>query len=174
MSRTNKHISDGRRTRAFTLVEAVVVLVIVGVLSAIALPRYAGFDSHRRMQLVVRKIVADLAYAQHLAQLKGANVKVSFDVIDDRYELIGVQDLDHPGQRYRVTLSDEPYVAQMTSANFQGNPSVEFDLYGAPDSGGSVVVERGSHGVRLTIDAETGEVTVTELGTSKPVAVEAI
>lgn len=174
MSMSNGHRSDGRRARAFTLVEVIVVLVIIGVLAAISLPRFAAFYSHRRMQLVVRKIVADLAYAQHLARLKGANQKVSFAISSDMYELKGVQDLDHPGQEYRVTLSDEPYVAQITSADFGGDSNLEFNLYGVPDSGGTIVVERGSHGFRLTIDAETGEVTVTELGTSKPVAIEAI
>lgn len=168
MSMADGHLPFGRRKRAFTLVEGIVVIVIVGVLATISLPRFAGFYSHRRIQLVARKIAADLAYAQHLARLKGTTQSVSFKVEANTYELIGVQDPDRPGQRYQVTLSDEPYVAKMTSADFSGEAVVAFDLYGVPNSGGTIVVGRGSHGLILTIDAETGEVTVIELEIATP------
>ncbi|MCH8244130.1 MAG: prepilin-type N-terminal cleavage/methylation domain-containing protein [Planctomycetes bacterium] len=91
MSMTDGHLSDGRRIRAFTLVEVIVVLSVIGVLAAISMPGYAEFNTHRRIRLVARKIVADLVYAQHLARLNGAKQSVLLDVSSDRYELIGVR-----------------------------------------------------------------------------------
>ena len=62
MPMTDGHISDGRRIRAFTLVEMIVVMVVVGVVESSTIPRYAGFDALRhpidpRVRYAPRRLV---------------------------------------------------------------------------------------------------------------------
>ena len=51
----------------FTLIELGVVLSIMGILTAIAVPRYAAFVTGQRADAAARRITTDLAWAQQRA-----------------------------------------------------------------------------------------------------------
>ncbi len=95
------------RPRGFTLIEIMVVVVIIGILSAAAVPSMV--DSYRRATLrtEVDQLIHTLRYAQRMAVVKGRSLRVVI-VVDDveadgrstyRLELAS-EDLDQP----------EPYV----------------------------------------------------------------
>ena len=85
---------------------------------------------------------------------------VQFDVAGNSYRLIGVPDQDRPGVEYAVSLSNEPYRAEIISADFGGDGLVVFDGYGTPDSGGTVIVQWGSIQKTVVLDADTGKANV--------------
>lgn len=146
--------------RGFSLLELVVVLSIVGALSAIAIPRFASAITHYRVESAAQRLVLDLEYARKHAMHTAMSQTVALNVAGDRYELVGVQHLDQSSKPYVVELSEAPYQARIVSAVFGGDAEVIFDIHGVPDSGGQVVVEVGSWQSTLTLDASTGEVTV--------------
>ena len=146
-----------QRQPAFSLIELVVVLFIVGLLAAIAVPRFAGSAVRQRVDAAARRVAADLNLARRHAYQSGSSQTVTFDVVADSYELVGMPDPDRPTVDYEVRLSDEPYQAQLLSANFSGNAKVVFDAYGVPDFGGTVVVTVGDRTRTINVDPDTGE-----------------
>jgi type II secretory pathway pseudopilin PulG len=141
---------------AFTLLELVMILAIVATLAAIAAPRYAAALTSYRAEGASRRIVADLELARSTAQAKSATVTVSFDVVNDRYDIAGVPSLNDPGTDIGVDLSREPYHADLVAANFGGNDKVRFDGYGIPDNGGVIAVSCGTSMKIINLDLETG------------------
>jgi prepilin-type N-terminal cleavage/methylation domain-containing protein len=146
--------------RAFTLVELVMVLVLVGVLAAVAAPRFARANANYRADLAARRIAADLAFAQRKARASSKQVTVSFAVATHSYQLVNVSDLDRSSQTYIVKLSAEPYGASLLTADFAGAAQVVFDGYGTPSAAGAVTLRAGGVQRTVTLDAVTGRATV--------------
>jgi len=148
---------------AFSLLELVLVLAIIAIASAIAVPRYANALARYRVETSARRIAADLAYARSLARETSGNQTVVFDTDADCYTLAGRDDPDRPGQPYTVSLADRPYGADLTAAQFGEATSVTFNGYGVPDEGGTVRVQVGDYAYLVTVDAESGEITMSPL-----------
>ena len=155
-----RRLASRRARFAFTLLELIVVVAVMGVIAAIAVPRYSEFIARGRADATARRVVADLAFAQRLARRSGSAQRVSFSKNFDRYLLVGVPDPDHAASDYMVALSDEPYQAQIHSADFGGSPEIVFDGYGVPDNGGAVVVHVGDQARQIDVDPDTGRATV--------------
>ncbi len=145
------------RRPAFTLIELIVVLAIVGILAATAIPRFSSADVMQRADAAARRIVDDVNYARRYAYQTGVEFTIGFNVAADTYQLTGIPDPDRPGQTYVVSLGEYPYEARLVSANFSGNLKVAFDAYGIPDNGGVVVVGVGDELRDIFVDPDTGE-----------------
>ncbi len=146
--------------RGFTLVELLMVMFIIGVITSIAVPRFAGAIAHQRVEAAARRLVVDLALARRHAKASTTSQTVSFDTVTNSYRLIGMKHPDHPAAEYEVSLSEEPYDAIIVSADFGGDAEIIFDGWGAPDSGGSVLVQVGSHQKTIDVDPDTGQASI--------------
>jgi len=82
------------RPRAFSLIEVVLVLSLLAVVAAIAIPRYAASLSHYRLDAAARRVAADLALARQRAKTTGTSQPVAFAVAANSYSLPGVTPLD--------------------------------------------------------------------------------
>ena len=153
-------ISYGASLTAFSLLELVLVVAIIAVLSAIALPRYARAVTRYRVQLAGNRIANDLGVARERARSLGASQSVSFDPAGDTYQIPGLESMDGSGGTYTVNLSDKPYKATLVSANFGGSTTVTFDGYGVPDNGGTIVVQIGSVAKTIVLDSSLAKATV--------------
>jgi type II secretory pathway pseudopilin PulG len=144
------------RRRAFSLLEGLLVVAIVALLSAVAVPRYSRFTAQQRLESATRRVLLDLARTKRGAQLASASRQMSFFPGTESYSQTGVADMNHPGETATVRLDEEPYGAELVSALFGGDSVVVFNAYGTPDSGGTIVIRVGALQQTITVDGPTG------------------
>lgn len=137
----SKH--DNRRALSF--LEVIMVVIIIGVLAGVAVPRYASFLSMQRAEAAARKVRMDLQYAKNRARISSSSQTVDFNIVDHTYRIVGISDIDHPDKLYQVSLSKPPYRAQLVSVDFNSTTSVTFNGYGVPDNSGTIVIQVGNH-----------------------------
>lgn len=153
-----------RSAQAFTLIELVLVVCIVGIMAGVAIPRLANTLARQRAVAAANRIVSDLRLAQAQARLTSAAKTVQFNVGTSSYRLVGVTSPDRKSETYTVFLNREPYEVTLGSANFGGDANLIFDGYGTPDSAGSVVLQGGGHTMTISVDPDSGKATVTDSG----------
>jgi len=155
--------------RAFSLAEMLTVLVVIGVLATMALPRFGSTMANHRADVAATRVAASLDLARRHARNTGTARSVQFDVNANGYILPSIKDLAHPALAYAVRLADPPYQSAVVAANFGGDTELIFDAYGIPDSGGSVTIQSGKVQKTISVDVETGKTTITEVIVAEPI-----
>ena len=146
--------------RAFTLVELVIVVLIMGIVAATAAPKFARNLRQSRLDSACLRIKADLALARQTAIGRSSVQSVQFANGSGVYTLPAMTHPDHPSLAYSVDLSGEPYNATVSSAVFGGSATVQFDRFGQPNSGGVVTVAVGGSTKTVSVEATGGVATI--------------
>ncbi len=129
-----------RKASGFTLIELVMVLLILGVLSAVAFPRLVP-DKSTEVLVGSLLVEQDLQYAADYALSTGLTIRCVFNVALNKYNLwkqsaTGVWVLlTRPvtGENYDVSLGTKPYSGLvLTQANINGQSEVFFNSQGIP------------------------------------------
>lgn len=162
MKRVPVHLPRGAVRRhlggreGFSLVELVLTVMIVGIVAAMAVPRYVGAMNRYHVDAAARRVVADIDHARSQATARSRSRRMEFRVSGGQIWMLEMGTLEDPTDKYKTKLKDEPYASEMESADFGGDHYLVFDGYGKPDSGGSVVVRRGELVRTISVDADTG------------------
>jgi Tfp pilus assembly protein FimT len=142
------------------LVELVVVVLVMSIFAAVAVPTFVDSLLFHRVESAARRFKADLELVRHTARLTSSTQTLT--VVGLTYSAsTGVADFDHPGETYVLDLTKPPHKLDTLTANFGGLPSISYDGYGKPSSGGTVILQAKGCGCTLTLDAVTGEITIT-------------
>ena len=150
-----------RRRGGFTFVELVIVMLVIGIMTAVAAPKFADSLLQHRATAAAQRGAMDLRFARRNAMAISGDQYVSYDANANSYQIFpGVTHLDHPSQTYTVELDESPYTATIVSVSFNGGSQVTFNGYGLPDNAGTIVVQAGSHQKTILLDVNTGEATV--------------
>ncbi len=146
--------------RGFTLVELVIVVLIMGILASVVAPKYAHTLQRYRAETAANRVKADLGLAREHAISSSTNQSIVFASSTISYALPGLAHFDHRSQTYSVELAEAPYNATALSTDLGGDATLQFDHYGQPDGGGTITVHVGSLQRTVTVDPDTGKVTV--------------
>ena len=168
--------------RAFTLVEILVVVMILGVISAVVIPQIGSRDD-LRCAAASRVVMGDLIYAQNLAISSQRAIYVRFGA--NTYSIYntstGTTPITHPVEKspYTVTFGTGGTTgltaAFVESKTFDGGTVLAFDELGAPYSynsvgdvntalaaAGEIVMGSGDYRLKIMVEPFTGEITVTK------------
>ena len=131
----------------FTLIELMVIIVILGILSAVAVPALSSIDDNRA-SVAARQLVRDLGYARQHALATGTVTWVVFDTGAETWSLLA-EDPSNPGRVNATAMTDvstqsdfvqtldtdEFAGATIVSAAIDGDVEVGFDWLGEPLNG---------------------------------------
>jgi len=166
---------------AFSLVEIVAVVTIMGIMFMIAQPRLRGFVQRDRVQRAARRVATDLRLSQSEAIRQRAQTSVVFrpssnayvvwiaDIAGDPTEWVPLGDnavAMGSSSGAIVMLADDPdYRVAIESADFNGEARITFNEYGVPTepAGGSIVLGAGTNRITITVNGATGRVTIQDL-----------
>lgn len=147
-------IPTGQTSRCgFTFIELVITMLIVGILAAIGAPKFEKSLAGYRATTAAHRVQADLRYARRLAQRNCSPQTVTFDPATDSYTLPGVESIDRRGTVHSLSLNSDLQQADLVSADFAGNTSVTFDIFGGASNTGTVVVSSGNETRTITVNA---------------------
>ena len=150
-------IRANNQQKGFTLVELVVVIVILGIISAVAAPRF--FDQQAYKERVFKDdLVSALRYAQKRAVASGEKVKVTIDSSGFRLNYASGVAVPHP--------AGGDFVQQDSPPSSINTGTIGFDALGRVDSGATSYTDITADGSydnvglnNISIAGETGCVT---------------
>lgn len=148
-----------RKKKGFTLIEVIVVVILVAVMAAVALPHYrVDYTTKVRMKNAVLQIVSDIRYTRRLAVT---------DIDANRY-IIRFYFADHTYGIYRNSISQANLIGELNTIPSEITPSGQrrynfFQLGNANYSGSGILTLTGpSYTYTISVIKATGKVTITE------------
>lgn len=152
--------SKTARRAGITLLELTIVVLLLGILAAIAGPRFASSIGRHRANSAARRIAADLELVRNAARVTSSAQSVTFDKSANCYSCTGVTDPDHPSNSYTVNLSSTLYPARLTTVSIAGSNTLRFDGYGTPDRSATITVSSGTASRSVVVNSSSGAISV--------------
>lgn len=146
-----------------TLIELLIVIAILGILSAAGFSVISGSTSGAALEEGLRRIAADLSYAQAVSVASGSARAVAFSPGTDTYVLLeGTSPMQHPITRrsYAVRLAEDFRGSGLSipDCSFAGGDTLRFLGSGTPEAGGWVIVRSGAAQGTLEVSSSTGRI----------------
>lgn len=154
------HRDDVHRA-GVTLIDMLITVMIIGIMAAVAVPKFTSFYQTERLDAAARRVVADLNLVKSWAATTSSAQTVSFVPPSGNYSVAGgLMDPRHPTELYAINLDSAPYYSSISSVNFDGETFVSFNGAGLPNSGGEIVVTNGTQSLIILVNSVTGKATV--------------
>lgn len=149
------------RKTGFTLIEVVLVITIIGIISALIVPKVDNINSSIRLRAATDKLKDDLKYIQRYAVSRHDTTWLVVNSGDNSYGIFtgssssNRQLILDPSTNTQAMIDFDDYYrgVQISSVNFGGNDEFFFDWRGTPSNGGYVVLNSTRI---ITVSTETG------------------
>jgi len=154
-----------QRRSGVTLIELVVVILVLAIVSAIAVPRFAGALNATNVKTAAQRIGRDIALVRSWARVTSQSQSITFDTKQNAYTLSGVPNSNSASSANTVFLSDGTLNATLASVNLgTGSVTLTFNGFGVPvglpSGGGTIGVSSGPASNTVTVDPISGLVTI--------------
>ncbi len=147
---SNPRTLDPLNSLGFTLIETVLVILIIGVLAVVAIPK-VGTDLSQKGSIVgaAHMIASDIRYAQEYAMVRGHSKSIIFNSGSSSYSFSPSESLDPSGQLPPGIVIGSNFIITFNSL---GEPTV--------GGGGSVSISGGGQTRTIRIENYTGKVVI--------------
>jgi len=152
--------------KSFTLVELVIVIAVIGILTAVLAPAFSSVYDNIKMEGAYRQLMQDIRYVQYLAVARQVPHGISFNPYANSYFA------------YRQTTSNtikdpatqKQYIVSYSTGKFSGidlvsttfvlplADTLEFTSSGAPAGSGSITIVYKGITKIISVEANTGRV----------------
>ena len=138
--------------KAFTLVEIIITVLLVGILAAIVMPRLGGKDvlDQFRTRALAHEIAVDMGYARRLAITNSQDYEIKFNTGLGTYDITTGTPPKSIGVDFPKTIP--------SNISISGKKTFEFQKLGNARAGGTLTVTCGTHTYNVTVDSVTGSV----------------
>ena len=137
----NKNIHS---LQGFTLIELIIVIILLGIIGAIASTRLTDISSNMRVSSAINQIISDIELTKELALAKSSNMTITFDINLEEYTIRenGSLVIDYPGSENGVIkLTDGIFSStDLTSVNLNGSNIINFDKWGNVLNSGTILL----------------------------------
>jgi len=148
-SRAGRRVSPF--SKGFSLLEAIVCVTIIGVLSAVAVVRFAGANARSRATAAGAALAAAIGRVREEADAASATRQLTFVKGSSQVPIT-----DERGRVLRAEkLGPEPGSCVVWAADLGGDTVLRFNGFGVPAAGGSVTVY--SSGTLCTVSIADGD-----------------
>ncbi len=167
--------------RAFTLIETIMVIVIIGILTAVTVPRFNAFYAIK-LDGAMKKARSDIRYLQQLAISRHVDTRIIFNTGGNSYTAENCNgsgssctswspaiDPFSRGSLLTNFNSDPQYGGiDISAASFRGEQTLRFDWQGIPYNGsrqplltdGLLTLEYKDNSKSIYVTANTGRVRI--------------
>lgn len=165
----SSHAAYGsRRTRAFTLVELIVVLVIVSVTAVIAIPRLSGASTRYRVDSAVQQVLADINVTAAEANRTSSTMSIVVDADTESFTMVGQPSERDPAVDQVTDLSREPFNVNLLGVSFGGDSQLDISGHGLMLESGQMTLTAGREGRRIVFTQGLSSVQIVNLNLAEP------
>lgn len=147
-----------KRCTAYTIIELIVVLLILGIVAAVAAPMFHRSLRYHQLESAARRVQQDLEYLQSAARTRSMTLECEFDGFAYTLGGAALRDLDGSGD-YVVDLAAAPYELQSVAVDLDGETSIEFNGYGEAAHDATITLGVGDETRTVEVVAATGAIT---------------
>ncbi|MDD5348115.1 MAG: GspH/FimT family pseudopilin [Candidatus Omnitrophica bacterium] len=158
-------------SRGFTIIEAVMIIVIVAIMALVAVPRIASFHVVK-LAGAAKKLSTDIQYVQQIAVSRHTSTRVIFSSGNETYAAYEEYPQGNNTWQYlRDPFTQAPLVmdyrndpqyrgVNISVVNFNSSSILVFDWLGAVSAGGYVNLSYQDNGKTVIVSPNTGKVRV--------------
>lgn len=143
--------------RGFSLLELAILLVIMGVVLAIAMPRWQASVDRHRTELAARRVASEIDLARTRAIQQGRAWVVQAQSSSETLEIAAKGDASTAS---RIELGIEPLRASIGSSGFEREAGFMFDAFGVPSTDAKLRVQSGTMACLVSVRSVSGTVEV--------------
>lgn len=141
-----------RAAVGFSLVEVVLVVTIMAVIAAIAMPRYARAAAGYRAEAAARAVAEHLKLVRARAMAGSRAWTITIRTNAATVSATPTSTSADTSDDLNLVISTEPWRASISAADFLGDARFSFDGFGTPSLPGTVTVM--SDGIRSTVTVD--------------------
>ena len=155
--------AGNRRCGAFTTIEVMMVLIIMGIVATIGMDSIANFDASARPERAARECLIAFRYARQLAVTTGKSAKVTFNTASNAWSVYWMSNgttwdatpVAQPaaqGGSYTVTMNSTAELNGVTlSLNPAGTTAFTYNSLGSLDNSTVITFTFGPRSRTLTV-----------------------
>ncbi len=144
---------------AFTLVELLYVLALIGIIAVVAVPALHGLGQQHNLEIAARTMATEMRKAQQRAITAGCGQIIEFRLNNNRYRIVDGK----TNEFYIIDLPEGITYKDIVFPTFENIHYLRYNYNGSPSSGGTIALGN-SAGDRLyvIVTPATGRVRISD------------